>query len=141
MKIYLGIDYGKKRIGFATGQSISKTASELTTVENFADAINWNAIDTIISDWRPAAIVLGMAKHADGKTSASSRQIDNFARQLTKRYHIDIYLQDEFQSSVEARAELTCQRRTKIRRKKVTKTVIDQIAARIILQRWLDENI
>ncbi|MGD8885269.1 MAG: Holliday junction resolvase RuvX, partial [Gammaproteobacteria bacterium] len=69
----LAFDYGKKRIGIAVGQELTKTASPLVTLQNTSATDNWNAIDELVRQWQPQALVVGLPLNADGSEHAISR--------------------------------------------------------------------
>lgn len=138
MNTLLGIDFGLKRIGIATGQTLTRSATPLTTLPNQPGQTNWAGIDKILSDWKPDAIVLGLPLKPDGSDHALTRQIRQFRDTLSKRFSGPIHWQDEHASSREAEYDLTQQRASGTMRRKVKKEDIDQLAAAVILQRWLD---
>ena len=57
-RLLLAFDYGLKRIGVATGNALTRTASPLTTL-NAATEPPWQAIDTLVAEWQPDLIVVG----------------------------------------------------------------------------------
>jgi len=127
----LGFDYGRRRIGVAIGQDITATASALCTISAGPTGPDWAGIDRLVSEWQPGAMVVGLPRHADGSDSDSSVAARDFARQLETRYGLPVHLMDERLSSVAAE-ELQRQHEAH------AKTGLDALAARIILQDWLD---
>ena len=151
MEIIIGLHYSKRKIGVATGQSLTNTASPLTTIINGDQGqINWPQLDEIISQWKPVAIVLGLPLNMDGTEQDTTIAVRKFAQLLKKRYDITIHLMDERLSSREASHILgydgiTSPRRNSKAGKKVKKNArkgndIDSVAAQLILQSWLSEN-
>lgn len=136
----IGIDFGKRRIGFATGQTLTKTASQLTTLDNQANQINWADIDKIFNDWQPAIIILGLPVNKDGTDHSLTKIIRSFAQKLEQRYDVPVEFEDERQSSSEAEQTLKQHRNSGTKKRRIKKTDIDQMAATIILQRWLDKQ-
>lgn len=130
LQTLLGFDYGLKRIGIAVGQRITGTASALCTISSGDDKPDWDSISRIIGQWRPDALVVGLPLHADGSASEMSRSALKFAHQLKARYRLPVHTMDERLSS-HAAAEQQ-------RRDNTQGTGIDAIAARIILQNWLE---
>ena len=55
----LAFDYGKKRIGIAVGQELTKSATPLTTLQNTSDAVTWNAIDELMAQWQKITTLEG----------------------------------------------------------------------------------
>ncbi len=140
MKTYLGIDYGYKRIGLATGQSLTGSTSALSTIANQQQQTNWTALQQVIDEWQPGAFVLGLPLHKDGSDHAVTKAVRQFATELAERYNKPIHFQDERLSSSEAETILQQQRASGTRKKRVQKGDIDKLAAALILQRWLDAN-
>ena len=57
---YLGFDFGEKRIGIAIGQSGTLSASPLRVVKNINGRPEWDEITALISEWKPAALILSL---------------------------------------------------------------------------------
>jgi putative Holliday junction resolvase len=130
LQTLLGFDYGKKRIGIAVGQGVTGTANALCTLPARDGLPDWEQISALVEEWRPAALIVGLPRHADGSDAAITRDIRAFAQQLEGRYRLPVHLMDERLSS-QAAAVLQQQDRR-------GKAGLDAIAARIILQDWLD---
>ena len=136
----LGIDYGFKRIGLATGQTITSSTSALDTISNSRQQTNWPALNKVIEEWRPDAFAIGIPLNKHGSDHDVSKAVRLFAEQLEQQHSKIVYFQDERMSSSEAEHILSQQRATGARKKKVQKEDIDKLAAELILQRWLDQN-
>ena len=133
----LGFDYGTKRIGVAVGQSLTATATPLTTISHVHGQPGWEPIARLIDEWQPDVLVVGMPLNMDGTEHAMTVAARNFAEQLRARYRLPVHLIDERLSSVEAEhAVASAGRRVKLH-SKGAKEEIDKIAAQIILQSWL----
>ncbi|HHJ34231.1 MAG TPA: Holliday junction resolvase RuvX [Gammaproteobacteria bacterium] len=133
----LGFDYGKKRIGIATGQTITNTASPCTTLVQVDGNPDWKAIGDEIQQWGPQALIVGMPYHTDtseNKMTATTRQ---FAYELEKRFNLPVLEVNETLSSDEAEEIL----KSRIKINQQNKHEIDRMAAAIIVQRWLDLQI
>jgi len=73
----LGFDYGKKRIGLATGLTITGTATPQKTLDQVDGNPDWDAIYAEIQQWKPQLLIVGMPYHTDGsenKMTAAARQ-------------------------------------------------------------------
>lgn len=136
----LGFDVGSRRIGVAAGQTLTGSASPLTTLQRIGNQPDWYAIAELISQWQPNLVIVGLPLHADGTESESTRMARAFAQSLQKRFNLPVTLHDERLSSAEARTRLKEQRQAGQRRR-TKKTDIDKVAAAIIVQSWLTENI
>ena len=130
MQTFLGFDFGVKRIGIAVGQRVTGTATALCTVNARNHAPDWEQIGALITEWRPNALVVGLPLHADGTDSAVTRAARKFAQQLEGRYRLPVHMMDERLSSQAAEALQQEDRQAS--------AGLDAIAARIILQDWLD---
>ena len=124
----LGFDFGQQRIGIAVGQQVTGTATAICTVQP-----DWDTISGLINEWQPDTLVVGLPLHADGLDSEISLAARKFARQLEGRYRLPVYTMNEYLSS-QAAMELQEQDR------QAGKTGVDAIAARIILQNWLETH-
>jgi putative Holliday junction resolvase len=129
----LGFDFGEKRIGIAVGETSTGIASPLVAIEEEANERRFAAIGRIVDEWKPAAFVVGIPKHADGSEHAVAKLAEKFARRLEARYGVPVTFVDETLSSATAEAELRG-RRTRQGRK----SDVDVMAATIILQSFLD---
>lgn len=139
METYLAFDFGERRIGAATGQSLTATAAPLTTLHSPNGAIDWNAIAALISEWQPDALVVGLPTHMDGSEIPITQRARRFMRQLEGRFRLPVHAQDERLSSREAEALLREQRASG-QRGRTRKGDVDKMAATLILQRWLDTH-
>jgi len=147
---YLGFDYSRRKIGIATGQSLTNTATALNTVASIAGEPDWQAISLIIEQWNPVGLVVGLPLNMDGSEQETSEYAKEFGGQLKERYHLPVFFMDERLSSREASHILgydghTSPRRSSRPGKKVKKKNrdgqdIDCIAAQLILQSWLNSQ-
>lgn len=130
MHTLLGFDFGTRRIGVAVGQRVTGTATALCTITAREDGPDWDRIEALVREWRPDALVVGLPRHADDTDSAITGRARAFAQELEERYRLPVYRMDERLSS-RAAAELQQEARH-------GKVGLDALAARIILQDWLD---
>jgi len=100
---WLGFDYGLKRLGVAVGQTLTGRANPLTILDADQGKPDWQAIASLIEEWRPSALVVGLPRHADGSDNAVTPKAHRFARQLQGRFHRPVLLVDEHLSSHAAR--------------------------------------
>ena len=128
-----GFDFGEKRVGVAVGETATGIASPLTAIEEIATEPRFEAIGKLVAEWKPAAFVVGVPRHADGSEHAIAKLAEKFARRLQARYGVPVVFVDETLSSATAEAQL---RGTRTRAKK--KSDVDMMAATIILQSFLD---
>jgi putative Holliday junction resolvase len=136
-RIALGFDFGLRRIGIASGDTVTATAAPCATVGVTGRGADWPAIERLLQQFRPGLLVVGSPLHADGHRSARSGAADRFAAELAQRSGLTVYRVDEYASSIEAGAALQRARASGARRRRVHHADIDGAAAAIILERWL----
>ncbi len=132
----MGFDFGLKRIGLATGQTITGTATPLCVLLAVNQKPDWSGIATQIEQWRPDALIVGIPYLADGGESDITRAARNFSKQLGQRFKLPVFTIDESYSSYAAEQLL----KTDTKIAKHNKHEIDKIAAAMIVQSWLDSN-
>lgn len=132
----MGFDFGLKRIGIATGQTITGTASPLTTLQATSQKPDWKTIEAHIKQWKPDALIVGIPYLLDGRESDITRAARNFCKQLERRFNLPVYTIDESLSSFEAQQQLT----QDMKIAKHNKHEIDKMAAAIIVQSWLNSQ-
>lgn len=134
--IILAFDFGTRRIGVASGDTVTRTARGLRTFDRGA-GIPWAAIATLIEEYRPTQLVIGIPYNMDGTPTLLTDAARAFARELRTRFGIPACLMDERLSSREAEAELRNARASGLKRRRVTHGDVDMTAAKIVLERWL----
>lgn len=120
----LAFDFGLKRIGVAVGEPELGTAHPLPPIA----APGFEAIGRLVSEWRPALLVVGLPVAERGE-HALARRAERFARQLQGRYRLPVARVDERFTSVEAESRL----------RGVRKKSVDSVAAQLILEQYFDE--
>jgi len=128
----LGFDYGRKRIGVAVGQQITRSATALTTVRARDGKPDWPAISHLIEEWKPDALVVGIPYHMDGSEQDMTQAAQRFCRQLEGRYRLPVYQTDERLTSYIVESSLSG--------KSNAHQDVDPLAARLILQDWLQQK-
>jgi len=98
---FLAFDFGLKRTGVASGNSLLRQASALTTVAAEGDA-RFERIARLIAEWQPDALVVGVPVHPDGTPHDNTRRAQRFARQLHGRFRLPVHAVDERYSTTEA---------------------------------------
>jgi putative holliday junction resolvase len=101
---YLAFDHGSQRIGVACGNSLLRRAMALTTVPGTGDA-RWAAIDALLKEWQPQALVVGVPFHPDGAAHENTLKARRFARQLHGRYQLPVHETDERWTTTQALSE------------------------------------
>ncbi len=134
-EIIFAFDFGTRRIGIATGDTLTRTARGLKTFERRGD-IPWAGIAQLISDYRPTRLVVGVPYNMDGSPTLLTDVVRAFAIELRTRFNIESCLVDERLSSREAEAALREARASGLKRRRLTHGDVDMMAAKIVLDRW-----
>jgi len=100
---FLAFDFGTKRVGVATGNTLTGTAQALQTVAAEGD-VRFDAIGRLIREWQPTALVVGVPFHPDGAAHENTERARRFARQLSGRFHLPVHEVDERYTTTEAKA-------------------------------------
>ncbi len=123
--IVLAFDFGRRRIGVAVGQVLGQTAQPLTTVVAADGRPDWRAISSLLSEWEPDELVVGIPVRQDRSPHEFAARVQRFARQLQGRYGLPVHCVDETLSSHEAHA-----------RQGPRGAGLDAVAAQLILETW-----
>jgi putative holliday junction resolvase len=126
----LAFDFGLKRIGVAVGEPELRTAHPLPAVSGFEE------IAPLIVEWKPATLLVGRPTSAQGEPHAMTRQAEDFARRLERRFRLPVARVDERYSSTEAQSRL---RGTRGGKGRAGKGSIDSVAAQLLLEQYFDE--
>ncbi|HEX3846420.1 MAG TPA: Holliday junction resolvase RuvX [Steroidobacteraceae bacterium] len=139
-RIVVAFDFGLRRIGVASGNTLTRSATPLSAIAASAGVPRWQDIDKLLAELKPALAVVGLPYNVDGSESSSSTVARKFAAELARRYRLEIALVDERYSSREAEARLKAARAAGAMRRRVAKADVDAAAACIILDRWFGDE-
>lgn len=103
--LLLAFDFGTKRVGVASGNSLTATATPLTTLGQVGSDARFGAIATLIAQWQPDTLVVGVPRHPDGAAHDNTRRAQRFARQLHGRFALPVVEVDERYTTTQALAE------------------------------------
>lgn len=127
MAVYvLAFDFGTKHIGVAVGQTITCTATAVTTLGAKRGQPQWSDVDKLLEQWQPSHLLVGLPLNMDGSESDMSGRARGFARHLQEHTALEVSLVDERLTSYEA--------------KTVDAGDSHAIAAMLIAQTWLNEQ-
>jgi putative Holliday junction resolvase len=132
----LAFDFGTRRIGVAVGERSIGLAHPLATIAGEQNERRFAAIESLIEEWHPALLVVGLPVHADGTEHALTARARRFAKQLEGRFGLTAKLVDERFTTHAAGAALS-DAGVKAR---AQKGVRDQVAAQLILQTYFDQR-
>lgn len=130
----LGLDVGSKRIGVAVSDPLGITAQGLETIQRQNKRLDFERLGQVISEYAIAEIVVGLPLRMSGSEGTQSEKMRHFADQLQRRFNLPVHLWDERLTSAQANrllreTEMSIQRRGQ---------VVDQMAAVLILQSWME---
>src|ERR1700726_2678559 len=132
----LAFDFGLKRIGIASGDTLTRVAAPRPAAHSGDSGPDWDAIAREVRALAPRILVVGAPYNADGSEGSMSAAARRFAAELERRFALPVHMVDERFSSLEASAQLTAQRASGQSRRRVQRADIDSAAAAVILARW-----
>jgi putative Holliday junction resolvase len=135
--LLVAFDFGLRRIGIATGNRETRTATPLTTL-HVERELPWRDIDRVIADWQPGQLIVGVPE-GDGAASIA-RAAAAFAATLAERYGLPVATVDETLTSVAAHAALADGRRSGYLRRRHARSRVDRLAACLIAEQWMNEQ-
>ena len=103
VRSFLAFDYGTKRVGVATGNTLMKLTQPLRTLALEGDA-RFKAIEALIEEWTPDALVIGVPFHPDGAAHDNTARARRFGRQLHGRFGLPVHEVDERYTTVDVEA-------------------------------------
>jgi len=135
----LAFDFGFKRIGIASGDTLTATAAPRPAVAVHQHGPDWDSIAREVRSLTPKLLVVGAPYNADGSPGALAPAARRFAAELERRFGLPVHLVDERWSSLEANAALKARRASGERKRRVRKEDVDSAAAAVILERWFSQ--
>lgn len=134
---YLGLDLGSRTLGVAVSDKTGMIASSLKIIRHNEEYDKLlTDVESLVNELDIDAIVLGFPKNMNGSIGPKGELSIDFKNKLEKLLNVPVYLQDERLSTKSATDMLI---EGNMSRKK-RKTVIDAVAATIILQTYLDRR-
>ncbi|CCG52771.1 Putative Holliday junction resolvase [Flavobacterium indicum GPTSA100-9 = DSM 17447] len=133
----LSIDYGQKRTGIAVTDEMQIIASGLTTIET---PVIFDFLTNYFSKEKVDKVIIGEPKQMDGSPSESAIYIEKFCENFQNKFpNLPLVKVDErFTSKMAFQTMIDSGLKKKQRQ---NKALIDEIAATIILQDFLNRNI
>ena len=134
----LGIDYGEVRIGLAVSDDLGMMAHPLETIDATKVESPETRIAEVARERRIETVVVGLPINMDGSEGSAVDKVRAFAERLSSRIdkRIGLVFVDERLSTVEAQRAL----REAGRDERSSRAIIDQAAACVILQDYLDQQ-
>jgi len=134
VKQLLGLDYGNERIGVAVSDETRTIASPHSVIRHQGWGPTAGKVALLMDELSAEYLVMGLPRNMDDSLGPQAREVMGFARRLNEK-GIRVELIDERLSTVEAEEKLRENGLNAQERKKM----IDQAAAALILQQYLDQ--
>ena len=134
---YIGLDLGSRTLGVSISDVDGIIATSYTVIrhnEEYERLIE--EVKKIIDEKNVEKIVLGLPKNMNGTIGEKGELSYRFKEMLEKSTKLEVFLEDERLTTVEATNLLIKNDTSRKKRKKV----VDSMAATIILQSFLDKN-
>ena len=130
----LALDYGDRRIGIALSDELGLVARPLMTLTRTSWPADLVKLKTLIQEHDVRRIVIGLPLDMDGRRGGRARLTETFIEKVRAATRLPVIPWDERLTTVQAERILISGDVSRARRR----TVIDQVAAVILLQAWLD---
>ncbi len=91
---FLAFDFSLRRVGVASGNTLTGRAQPLTTLRSEGEA-RFEAIGALITEWQPDALVVGVPRHRDGAGHDNTERALRFARRLHCRFRAPVHEYNE----------------------------------------------
>ena len=135
--VCMGLDIGKRRIGVAISDTLAMIAQPFTTLQaGRGGTIPLAEIRAIVEERNVAVVVVGLPLHMDGTHGPEAEAATAVAKELEVDLGVEVVLEDERLTSVEAERLLI---EAGVRRE-ARKGTTDRVAAALILQSYLDHR-
>jgi putative Holliday junction resolvase len=132
----LGIDPGDKNIGVAISDPSGTIANPLLVLNHISRPINAATIATIAAENDCGKIIIGQSLDLDGRPNFQGRKAARLAAAIRTQTHLSVELWDEAYSTKQAQQARITLGATRARRQ----GHLDELAATVILQSYLDSN-
>src|SRR5579864_4408836 len=134
MNTVLGIDFGQARIGLAISDELRLLAHPLATIS--ADKTATKRIAEIVEKRKVEKVVIGIPRHMSGQIGESAQKALDFAAELRQKLRCPVETWDERLTTVAANRALAAAGK----KTRETREIVDQVAAQMILQGYLDRE-
>jgi len=131
---YLGLDFGDRRIGVAVSDELGLTAQPVLTLVRRNLKQDLKSLGRLLRKFNCVAIVIGNPLYMSGDLSPQAAKTQAFAETLRTTFTLPVHLWDERLTSAEAHRHL----HEAGRPLSTPRAVVDQVAAVLILQGFLD---
>lgn len=132
----IAFDFGLKRIGVATGQTLTGTTQMLAPVAARDGIPDWAVLEKLLKEWQPDLLLVGIPLAIDGSELSVTPNARKFMNRLHGRFGLPVRGVDERVTTKEARQQLFEHGGYKL----LKNQSVDSLAAELMLQQWLHEN-
>jgi putative Holliday junction resolvase len=132
--ILVGLDFGERRIGVAVSDPRGLAAQPLRVIERRSLAEDVSRVKEVVEARKAERIVVGLPLNMNGSIGPAARRARRFASRLARELGLEVIMQDERLSTVEAERALLAGNRSRAQRRELR----DAVAAALILQSYLD---
>jgi putative Holliday junction resolvase len=132
----IGLDVGEARIGVAASDPTGTLASARTVLQRRPEEAALQAVCRIIEEEEAQAVIVGLPRSLSGELHGQAALVQAFAERLRSQISIPVHFWDERLSTVAAEREMRAAGTKRDRRR----TMVDAVAAAIILQNYLDAH-
>jgi putative Holliday junction resolvase len=133
----LGIDWGERRHGLSVSDPMGYSAQPAGVVDRRGRDQGLEEIARVIADKEVTEIVVGLPFHLDGRPGDHHDEVLEFVSLLEARFGLPVHTVDERMTTLQSERTLLA---AGLSRKK-RKALVDQVAAQLILQFWLDSRV
>ena len=131
---FMGLDFGEKTIGVAVSDELGWTAQGITTIIRKGKQQDLAQLRQYLEKFECSAFVLGLPRRTDGSEGPEAERVRKFARTLEGVFQLPVHFWDErFSTKIASQVLMEGSVRRENR-----KSVVDKLAAVIILQSYLD---
>jgi putative holliday junction resolvase len=133
--IIAAIDYGRRRLGIAAGESSSIVAYPVGVIQRRSLKHDLAALSERLRELEARRVIVGLPLNMDGTIGPAARAAEQFARHLRDMTGLEVELHDERLSTFEAEERLKAASKRGRRR-----AMVDAVAAVVILESWLEAH-
>ena len=130
----MSLDVGSRTIGIACSDALLMTAQGIETIRRTSLEKDFNRLQELITEYEVHELVVGMPKNMNGTKGERAEKTEEFVKKMKEVIDLPVTYWDERLSTVMAERQLIA---ADVSRKK-RKSVIDKMAAVVILQGYLD---
>ena len=130
----MSLDVGSRTIGIACSDALLMTAQGIETIRRTSLEKDFNRLQELIAEYEVHELVVGMPKNMNGTKGDRAEKTEEFVEKMKEVIDLPVTYWDERLSTVMAERQLIA---ADVSRKK-RKSVIDKMAAVVILQGYLD---